>query len=62
VHRLRSDRQARGREQRGRRFAVVLQADNLPAVDRSRLGEHVGRVSPEELLTPDEALRAVLSL
>ena len=99
VHQLRSDRQARGREQRGRRFAVVLQSENLPlstvvvaptsasaraadfrpgitvagaatkvlveqlaAVDLSRLGEHVGRVSPEELSALDEALRDVLSL
>ncbi len=99
VHRLRSDRQAKGREQRGARLAVVLQSDHLPlstvvvaptstsaraadfrpqitvgstatrvlveqlaAVDVSRLGEHVGRVSPEELLTLDDALRDVLGL
>jgi mRNA interferase MazF len=99
VHRLRSDRQAKGREQRGGRLAVVLQSNHLPlstvvvaptstsaraadfrpqitvggtvtlvlieqlaAVDLSRLGEHVGRVSPEELLTLDDALRDVLSL
>jgi mRNA interferase MazF len=99
VHRLRSDRPAKGREQRGGRLAVVLQSDHLPlstvvvaptstlarpadfrpqitvggtatrvlveqlaAVDLSRLGEHVGRVSPEELLTLDDALRDVLSL
>ncbi len=99
VHRLRSDRQAKGREQRGGRLAVVLQSDHLPlstvvvaptsasaraadfrpeitvggavsrvlveqlaAVDRSRLGQHIGRVSPEELLTLDDALRDVLSL
>jgi mRNA interferase MazF len=30
VHRLRSDRQAKGREQRGARLAVVLQSDHLP--------------------------------
>jgi mRNA interferase MazF len=30
VHRLRSDRQAKGREQRGARLAVVLQSDDLP--------------------------------
>jgi mRNA interferase MazF len=99
VHRLRSDRQAKGREQRGGRLAVVLQSDHLPlstvvvaptstaaraadfrpeisvagtatrvlieqlaAVDLSRLGEHVGRVSPEELVALDDALRDVLSL
>ena len=98
VHRLRSDRQAKGREQRGGRLAVVLQSDNLPlstvvvaptstsarpadfrpqitvgstttlvlveqlaAVDLSRLGDHVGRLSPEELLMLDDALRDVLS-
>lgn len=99
VHRLRSDRQAKGREQRGGRLAVVLQSDHLPlstvvvaptsasaraadfrpqitvagtatrvlveqlaAVDLSRLGEQVGRVSREELLTLDDAVRDVLSL
>ena len=99
VHRLRSDRQAKGREQRGGRLAVVLQSDYLPlstvvvaptstsarhadfrpeitvegtstrvlveqlaAVDLTRLGEYVGRVSPEELLALDEALRDVLNL
>jgi mRNA interferase MazF len=36
--------------------------EQLAAVDLSRLGEHVGRVSPEELLTLDDALRDVLSL
>jgi mRNA interferase MazF len=30
VHRLRSDRQAKGREQRGARLAVVLQSDDVP--------------------------------
>lgn len=30
IHRLRSDRQAKGREQRGARLAVVLQSDYLP--------------------------------
>jgi mRNA interferase MazF len=99
IHRLRSGRQAKGREQRGGRLAVILQSDDLPlstvvvaptstsaraadfrpeimvsgtatrvlveqlaAVDLSRLGEHVGRVSPDELLAVDEALRDVLSL
>jgi mRNA interferase MazF len=99
VHRLRSDRQAKGREQRGGRLAVVLQSDHLPlstvvvaptstsaraadfrpqitvggaatrvlveqmaAVDLSRLGEHLGRVDPEELLALDDALRDVLGL
>jgi mRNA interferase MazF len=98
IHRLRSDRQPRGREQRGGRFAVVLQSDHLPlstvvvaptstsarpadfrpeitvtglptrvlveqlaAIDLSRLGDHVGRVTPEELLAVDDALRDVLS-
>ena len=30
LHRLKSDRQAKGREQRGGRLAVVLQSDYLP--------------------------------
>ena len=99
MHRLRSGRQAKGRQQRGGRLAVVLQSDHLPlstvvvaptstaaraadfrpeisvagtptrvlieqlaAVDLSRLGAHVGRVSPEELVALDDALRDVLSL
>ena len=99
VHRLRSDRQAKGREQRGVRLAVVLQSEQLPlstvvvaptstsarpadfrpeivvggqptrvlveqlaAVDLSRLGEPVGRISAEEQLAIDDALRDVLGL
>ena len=99
LHRLRSDRQAKGREQRGGRLAVVLQSDHLPlstvvvaptsasarpsdfrpeitvdgqvtrvlveqlaAVDLSRLGQRVGRVTPEEHLAIDDALRDVLAL
>lgn len=99
IHRLRSDRQAKGREQRGARLAVVLQSDDLPlstvviaptstsaraadfrpqitvdgtatrvlveqlaAVDLSRLGDNVGRVSREELVALDDALRDVLGL
>jgi mRNA interferase MazF len=99
VHRLRSDRQARGREQRGGRLAVVLQSDHLPlstvvvaptstsaraadfrpqitvagattrvlieqlgAVDLSRLGETVGRVTPQELMALEDAVRDVLGL
>ncbi|MCA1842591.1 MAG: type II toxin-antitoxin system PemK/MazF family toxin [Actinobacteria bacterium] len=99
IHRLRSDRQARGREQRGARLAVVLQSDYLPlstmvvaptstaarpadfrpeiivdgtvtrvlveqlaAVDMSRLGDHVGSVTPQERLAIDEALRALLAM
>jgi len=30
IHRLRAPRDAQGHEQRGRRFAVVLQSDDLP--------------------------------
>ena len=30
IHRLRSDRRAKGREQQGARYAVVLQASYLP--------------------------------
>ena len=99
VHRLRADRQARGREQRGGRLAVILQSDHLPlstvvvaptstsaraadfrplitvggtatrvrveqlaAVDLARLGDHLGRITPAELLALDDALRDVLGL
>jgi mRNA interferase MazF len=99
VHRLRSDRQAKGREQRGARLAVVLQSEDLPlsavivaptstsarpadfrpeitiggtntrvlveqlaAVDLSRLGDRVGRLTTAERLTVDDALRDVLGL
>lgn len=99
IHRLRSDRQAKGREQRGGRLAVVLQSDHLPlstivvaptstsaraadfrpqisvagkptrvlveqlaAVDLSRLGERIGRVSPEERLALDGAVKDILGL
>jgi mRNA-degrading endonuclease toxin of MazEF toxin-antitoxin module len=36
--------------------------EQLAAVDLSRLGDHVGKVSAEELTTLDDALRDVLSL
>ena len=99
IHRLRAPRDARGREQRGARFAVILQSDDLmlstllvaptsrSAVPRSfrptitiadestqvlveqtsavapeRLGEFVGRVSHDELVAIDEALRLALQL
>jgi mRNA interferase MazF len=99
IHRLRSDRRAKGREQQGARYAVVLQASYLPlataivaptttstvgaaiwpdieiggtptfvlveqlmAVDLSRLGEVVGRVSPAEQELIDDRLRDVLNL
>lgn len=90
----------RGREQRGKRFGVIVQADELlprsvvlvaptsrsarpasfrpevvveddltrvlveqlGAVDSSRLGRHVGAVTPEELWGVDEALLTVLGL
>lgn len=99
VHRLRAPRDARGREQKGSRFAVIVQSDDLmlstllvaptsrsaqprtfrptitvnaektqvlveqtSAVAPERLGELVGRVSHDELVTIDEALRLALEL
>ncbi len=90
----------RGREQRGKRYGVVLQSDallprsvvivaptsrsaravsfrpeitigpditkvlveQLGAVDATRLGDLVGRVSPQEMWGIDEALLAILGL
>lgn len=99
VHRLRSPRGARGHEQSGPRYAVVVQSDALPlstllvaptstsaraasfrpevvvdgretrvlaeqtaAVDPSRLGDPVGRLSYDELRRVDAALRLVLDV
>ena len=99
VHRLRAPRDARGRERKGSRFAVIVQSDDLmlstllvaptsrsaqprtfrptitvnaektqvlveqtSAVAPERLGELVGRVSHDELVTIDEALRLALEL
>lgn len=100
IYRLRSPRNARGHEQAGRRFAVVVQSDDLPlstwlvaptstgrrpasfrpeveidgvstrilieqvtAIDPEvRLGEFVGRLTPEELAQVDRALLAILAL
>lgn len=97
---LRLDRGARGHEQRGRRFGVVVQAtalaplstlvvaptstsarsasfraevtikgrrtlvlcDQVRALDARRLGEPVGRLSPEEMESVDSALRTVMGL
>lgn len=42
--------------------AIRVLGEQLAAVDLSRLGEHVGRLSPEELQVLDDALRDVLSL
>ena len=99
IHRLRLP-QGVGHEQRGDRFAVVVQADELlprsvvivaptsrsarpasfrpeveiageltrvlveqiGALDASRLGDVVGRLSHEELWGVDDALQAVLGL
>jgi mRNA interferase MazF len=99
IHEIRMPR-GRGREQRGRRFGVVVQANELlprsvvlvaptsrsarhasfrpeidvvgentkvlveqvGAVDAGRLGDLVGRVTPEEQWGIDEALLTVLGL
>ncbi len=99
VHRLRAPKAPRGHEQRGARYAVVLQSEDLmlstvlvaptsqsstprvfrpsitidgqptqvlieqtSAVAHERLGDVVGRVSFDELVSIDEALRLVLEL
>jgi len=99
VFRLRSPRGARGHEQSGARYAVVVQSDLLPlstllvaptstaalpatfrpevtvrgretrvlveqtsAVDPTRLGANVGRLTPAEMQQIDAALRIVLRL
>lgn len=99
VFRLRAPREARGHEQRSRRYAVVIQSDQLPisttlvaptstaarpasfrpeveiderttrvlteqatAVDPTRLGDHVGRLTFAEMRRVDSALRLVLDL
>lgn len=100
VFRLNASRGVRGHEQSGRRYAVVVQADELAslstwqvaptsasaraatfrpeveihgrrtrvlaeqvsAVDPSRLGERVGHLGFDELRAVDAALRLVMSL
>lgn len=99
VHRLRAPRGARGHEQSGSRFALVVHSDLLPlstllvaptstsakpatfrpeveilgqttrvlveqtaAVDPSRLGEPVGRLSLSEMQQVEASLRMVMGL
>jgi mRNA interferase MazF len=99
VYRLRAPPRARGHEQAGARYAVVLQSDQLPlstllvaptstsarpasfrpevtiagrttrvqaeqvaAVDPSRLGDPAGTLTFDELRQVDAALRVVLDL
>ena len=100
VHALAPSRQLKGREQRGRRYAVVVQtdlleqlstvvvaptsmsalptvfrpevevagratrvlADQIRALDRSRLGRRVGTLAQTELRAVDDALKLVLGL
>ncbi|WP_425309501.1 type II toxin-antitoxin system PemK/MazF family toxin [Ammonicoccus fulvus] len=99
IYALPVPRGSRGREQRGSRYAVVVQSDDLPlstwlvaptstsarstifrpeieldgrttyvlaeqtaAVDPSRLGAWVGRLSHAEMRAVDDALRLVLGL
>lgn len=99
IHRMRAPRDARGREQQGARFAVIVQSDDLmlstllvaptsrsapgrtfrptitinneetqvlveqlSAVAPERLGDFVGRVTPDELTAINDALRLALEL
>ncbi|HUF96988.1 MAG TPA: type II toxin-antitoxin system PemK/MazF family toxin [Ilumatobacter sp.] len=99
IHRLRAPRSARGHEQHGERYGVIVQSDDLmlstllvaptsrssqertfrpsvvigdeesrvlveqtSAVAPERLGEFVGRLTHDELVALDEALRLVLQL
>ena len=100
VYRLKKPRPALGHEQRGERYAVVVQAsaydqlstwlvaptttksfesmihptielfgtdvrvlvEQTTAVDPQRLGDFAGRLSPEELMEINVALRAILDL
>jgi mRNA interferase MazF len=99
IHHLRSPRDARGREQKGSRYAVIVQSDDLvlstvlvaptsrsaqsrvfrptirigedetqvlleqtAAVDPERLGGFVGRVSFEEIVSINDAMRLVFEL
>lgn len=99
VHELPAPRGARGHEQAGRRYGVVVQSDDLPlstllvaptstsaraasfrpeidlmgqvtrvlveqttAVDPTRLGRWVGRLTHREMVELDAALRLVLAL
>lgn len=99
VYELKRDKAAKGHEQRGARYCIIVQADHLPlstvlvvptstqaqpaefrpeilvrnnhtralaeqagAIDLSRLGDHVGRLLPEEIEAIDEALLAILGL
>lgn len=99
VFRLRAPRDARGREQSGARYAVVVQSDLLPlstllvaptstsarpasfrpeivvagrttlvlveqtaAVDPTRLGAQIGRLTLAEMQQVDAALRIVMAI
>lgn len=99
IHRLKTQRASRGHEQRGTRYAVIVQSDSLPlstllvaptstaaraasfrpeitfsgittrvlaeqsaAVDPTRLGDCVGRLTFDELRLVDAALRIVVEL
>jgi len=99
IHRLRAPKAARGHEQQGTRYAILLQSEDLmlstvlvaptsqsspsrifrptitinsehtqvlieqtSAVTQECLGELVGRVTLDELLAIDDALRLVLEL
>jgi mRNA-degrading endonuclease toxin of MazEF toxin-antitoxin module len=54
-------------EQQGRRYGVIVQAtrvlvEQVGVIDASRLGDLVGRVTPEQQWGIDEALLTVLAL
>ena len=99
IHQLRAARSTRGDEQRGERYAVIVQSDDLmlstvlvaptsrsspqrifrpsiivgdeetrvlveqtSAIAPERLGEFVGRLTRDELIALEDALRLVLEL
>lgn len=69
VFRLPAPRSARGREQRGARFAVIVQEDEfidlntvLVSPTSARLGRSAGRLDANELRSVDDALTLVLGL
>jgi mRNA interferase MazF len=78
VFRLPAPREAVGHEQRGARFAVVVQSDEFlglsttlvaptsveqtPVVDPRRRGESARRLDASELRAVDEALALILGL
>jgi mRNA interferase MazF len=66
IHRLGAQRWARVNEQKGVRYAVIVQSDDLMLstvlVSPERLGKFVGRVTNIELAAINSALRLALEL